>query len=215
MLGRLNEMDLITIETIIVAVAAFWLGACPFAVWIGRLALHRDPRNYGDHNPGTVNVFRAGSVFWGIITLVVEMGKGFILVALTNLVLKLPLAMLMVIALCAILGHAFSPLLKFRGGKALAVTGGTLLAISPLQIFLSIILLLAFFYLFVKEDSWTVIMAVICCFILFLLTRGPGLEALFIFCILLILTVKHFEDLKNHPNITIKPLRWLHIHHQS
>ncbi len=208
-------MDLVTFETVVIAVAAFWLGACPFAVWIGRLALHRDPRNYGDHNPGTVNVFKAGSVFWGIITLAVELAKGFIFVALANFVLELPVAMLMIIALCAILGHAFSPLLKFKGGKALAVTGGTLLAISPFQIFLSIILFMAFFYLFIKEDSWTVIMAVICSLIFFLVSKGPGLETLFIFCFLLILSIKHFEDLKSHPNMTVKPLHWLHIHDQG
>lgn len=42
------------------AVLAFWLGACPFSVWIGRWFLDKDIREYGDGNPGAINVFRAG-----------------------------------------------------------------------------------------------------------------------------------------------------------
>jgi acyl phosphate:glycerol-3-phosphate acyltransferase len=205
-------LDTSILETSLVSIAAFWLGACPFAVWLGKLALHRDVRNYGDGNPGATNVFRAGSTKWGILTLIVEIAKGFVFVALANLVLHLPMINVMIVALCAILGHAFSPMLSFRGGKALAVTGGTLLAMPPFHIFISIVLFMAFFYLFIKQDSWIVILAVLATSILFLVANGFGLETYFILTILSLLTLKHFEDLKSHPNMTVKPLRWLHTH---
>ncbi len=43
----------------LLALGAFWLGACPFSVWIGRWLLHRDVREYGNGNPGAANVFLA------------------------------------------------------------------------------------------------------------------------------------------------------------
>jgi acyl phosphate:glycerol-3-phosphate acyltransferase len=208
-------MDTVVPATVLLSLAAFWLGACPFALWIGKLALHCDVRDYGDGNPGATNVFRAGSAKWGIVTLLVELAKGFCFVAIANLLYHLPLMNVMIVALCAILGHAFSPVLRFHGGKALAVTGGALLAMPPFHIFLAIILFMALFYLFVKQDSWIVIMAVTASFIFFLIARGLELESFFILSILLILAIKHFADLKSHPDMTIKPLKWLHIHRQG
>ena len=36
----------------LLVVSAFWLGACPFSVWIGQWLLGKDIRDYGDGNPG-------------------------------------------------------------------------------------------------------------------------------------------------------------------
>jgi len=128
-----------------------------------------------------------------------------------NLVFKLPTMLLMIVALCAILGHAFSPILKFRGGKALAVTGGALLALPPHLIAITIILFMAVFYLFVEQDSWTVMLAFISTLILYILWHGHMLESVFIFLVTTIIAVKHFDDLKKHPVFAVKPARWLHI----
>ena len=46
--------------SILLAAAAFCLGACPFAVWLGRWRLRKDITRYGDGNPGSANVFNAG-----------------------------------------------------------------------------------------------------------------------------------------------------------
>ena len=46
-------------STLVLSIAAFWLGACPFSVWIGRWFLDKDIRHFGDGNPGCGNVFRA------------------------------------------------------------------------------------------------------------------------------------------------------------
>jgi len=50
----------------LLVIAAFWLGACPFSVWVGRWLLGKDITNYGDGNPGAANVFRAGNVKIGL-----------------------------------------------------------------------------------------------------------------------------------------------------
>ncbi len=103
---------------------AFLSGALPFSVWVGRLALRTDIRQYGDHNPGASNVMRAGSKFWGGIAILLDGFKGAIPIWMAvgwGNVVGWPLA---IVAIAPVLGHAYSPFLGFRGGKAVAVTFG-------------------------------------------------------------------------------------------
>ena len=57
-------------------VLAFWLGACPFSLWVGKWLLGKDIRNYGDGNPGAVNVFRAGGRKAFVLAMFLDIGKG-------------------------------------------------------------------------------------------------------------------------------------------
>jgi glycerol-3-phosphate acyltransferase PlsY len=66
------------------AVSAFWLGACPFSVWIGRWVLGKDIRDYGDGNPGAANVFRAGGRKSGCLAVILDTTKGVPFVALAH-----------------------------------------------------------------------------------------------------------------------------------
>ncbi|MBE2240666.1 MAG: glycerol-3-phosphate acyltransferase [Caldilineaceae bacterium] len=105
-------------------VVAYVSGALPFSVWVGKLALHTDIRGYGDRNPGAFNVFRAGGKLWGVVAILLDGFKGAIPIWLAmdwGEVSGWPLA---AVAIAPVLGHAYSPFLGFRGGKALAVTFG-------------------------------------------------------------------------------------------
>jgi glycerol-3-phosphate acyltransferase PlsY len=106
------------------AAAGFLAGALPFSVWVGRLALGTDIRQYGDGNPGAFNVFRAGGKYWGWLAILLDGLKGAIPAALANFGFGWEGWQLGLAAVAPILGHAFSPFLGWRGGKALAVTFG-------------------------------------------------------------------------------------------
>ena len=102
----------------------FLVGSLPCSVWIGYLALGRDIRFYGDGNPGGTNVIRAGSPFWGICAILMDYLKGAIPVGLAHYFAGVTGWLLVAAALAPVLGHAYSPFLSFRGGKAVAVTFG-------------------------------------------------------------------------------------------
>ena len=55
-----------------------------------------------------------------------------------------------------ILGHSFSPFLKFKGGKALAVTAAMWLALFQIEAAIVIFGLLIIFFVIQKNDAWTV-----------------------------------------------------------
>lgn len=102
----------------------FFSGAVPFSLIIGRLFLGEDVRRYGDGNPGAVNAWRAGGWKTGVPALLLDFLKGAMPVGWMHFDLGFSSWELAGLALMPILGHAFSPFLRFRGGKAVAVTFG-------------------------------------------------------------------------------------------
>lgn len=86
-------------------------------------------RSVGSGNPGFNNVLRVNK--WrAVLTLIGDMGKGYFAVWLvTHGVHGVALAWLF--GFGAILGHCFSPFLKFNGGKGIATSAGVMLRIYP------------------------------------------------------------------------------------
>ena len=91
------------IYAVLLAIGAFWLGGCPFSVWIGRRFLGKDIRDYGDGNPGAANVFRAGNRKLGILAVLLDIGKGVPFVYLSHSLLALPEMATAAIGMSAIL----------------------------------------------------------------------------------------------------------------
>ena len=189
------------VYTASLAVAAFILGAIPFAVIIGRLLLKKDITQYGDGNPGSANVFRAGGVKVGLLALVLDVAKGapFVLVAHTNF--GLSAISVVIIAVCAVLGHAFSPLLHWHGGKAVAVTFGVMLGLLPqYDVLLTFIIAMLLCFIFVKIDAWRIIIGATGTLIYLTIVKGNSWEPLLMLCLLVILVIKHFEELHTLPS---------------
>lgn len=191
------------------AVCAFWLGACPFSVWIGRWLLGKDIREYGDGNPGAVNVFRAGGRKSGCLALVLDVAKGVPFVALAHSFFNLSEVVVMGVALSAILGHAFSPILRFRGGKSIAITFGVLLALPQHEMLITFAVFMFLGFLFIESDAWTVMLGPAGSLAYLIITGGVSPESLFMLCVFAILALKHFRELRTVPNFRVKITHWL------
>lgn len=120
------------------AAGGFLIGSIPFALIVTRLAGHGDIRKIGSGNIGATNVLRTGSRGLAALTLILDAGKGALAVLAASAVLSRPadaepshLPMLIAGGF-AILGHVFTPWLRFRGGKGVATTFGVLLAVFPM-----------------------------------------------------------------------------------
>ncbi len=183
---------------IIFFLAAFWLGACPFALWIGNALLNKDIRGYGDHNPGAANVFKAGSIKWGFLAVFVEMAKGVPFVILAQIMAMTEPEMYF-IGICAILGHAFSPFLKFHGGKASAVTGGVLLAIPKRELFVIVFIVMIIAFFLLDGDGWRVVLGTIGGLLFAILANMGMWPCLFMACVVIIIAIKNLEALKKMP----------------
>ena len=123
-------------------VVAFLSGSLMFSYWLG-LAGNKNLKDVGDGNPGALNLWKASGYKWGILGVVLDIVKGY-----------LPLIwmiesgyaqgyLIVPLALAPIAGHAFSPFLKGKGGKAIAVTFGVWCALKGFEVSLVYALILA------------------------------------------------------------------------
>ena len=111
-------------------VVGYMLGAIPFGVVVSKAMGLPDPRTVGSKNVGFTNVLRVSGKKAGVLTLLGDMGKGWVVgwAAMQWLTVE---SFIMVIAISPILGHIFSPFLGFKGGKGVATAVGAVLALSP------------------------------------------------------------------------------------
>jgi glycerol-3-phosphate acyltransferase PlsY len=109
---------------------AFISGSLPFSVWIGKFLLHVDIRQFGDGNPGAANTFIAGNKQLGVVALILDISKAAAPVGLAYFNLGIRGAGMALIAMAPILGHVFSPFLRFQGGKALATALGVWIGLT-------------------------------------------------------------------------------------
>ncbi|MFH1067607.1 MAG: glycerol-3-phosphate 1-O-acyltransferase PlsY [bacterium] len=111
----------------------FLCGSVPFGYLVGRMN-GVDVRKIGSGNVGATNVFRALGKKWGSAVLILDVLKGFLPVqgAIMNLRGQSSAdAFIVLVGVAAVLGHSFTPFLKFKGGKGVATSAGALLAIMP------------------------------------------------------------------------------------
>jgi len=115
---------------VLMTVLGYLLGAIPFGIVVSKGMGLPDPRTVGSKNVGFTNVLRVSGKTAGILTLLGDMGKGWVLswAAMQWLTVE---SFIMIVALSPILGHLFSPFLGFRGGKGVATAIGAVLGLSP------------------------------------------------------------------------------------
>ena len=141
---------------------AFLLGSLPFSIWIGRIGLKTDIRDYGDNNPGATNVMRAGSRGLFLVAMILDIAKGAFPVGLAYQSWGWEGWPMFLVAMAPALGHAFSPFLKMRGGKALATMFGVWIGLSTLTYSIPVILMLIVWMLVLDNNGWATILALLC-----------------------------------------------------
>src|SRR5713226_3904149 len=111
--------------------ACFLLGSIPFAV-LAMLGSGIDIRRVGSGNPGFNNVLRVSKPR-AVLALIGDMGKGclaaWMLLHFAPQSSRVALGWLGGFA--AVLGHCYSPFLRFHGGKGIATSGGVMLVLYP------------------------------------------------------------------------------------
>jgi acyl-phosphate glycerol 3-phosphate acyltransferase len=193
----------------LLVVSAFWLSACPFSLWVGKWLLGKDIRSYGDGNPGTINVFRAGGRKSGLLAMILDLAKGVPFVILAYSFFELPLLAVLAVALGAILGNAFSPILRLKGGKSLAVLSGVLLALPQHDLVITYAIFMLLGFLLIDINAWIAMLGPTGTLIYSTSTRGLSWELLFMLCVLAILVAKHFEELHTIPRFRGKLIKWV------
>lgn len=112
-------------DILLPVILAYLLGSIPSALWIGKIFYKTDIRTKGSGNLGATNTFRTLGMKAGIVVTALDILKG---TAATLIPLYIDTNIHpLVFGVIAVIGHMFPVFAKFKGGKAVATSGGILL----------------------------------------------------------------------------------------
>ncbi len=127
-----------------IIIASYLVGAVPFCYILGKIVGKKRLTEIGDKNPGGWNLVFNVSKLWGAVGIMLDMAKGYFAYFLafrfaTSIFLPFldttSNQLVAILAGCAaVMGHNYTPYLKFNGGKGLATWGGFMIAIHPLNL---------------------------------------------------------------------------------
>ena len=201
-------------EILIVLLFSYLSGSIPFGLLLTKIFDKKDIRKIGSGNIGATNVLRTGNKILAILTLLLDILKGYIPVIIS---IKYFPELVNLSALIVFLGHIFPIWLKFNGGKGVATYLGILGALSIqsflLFIFTWLIIVLIFRYSSVASMFASFSVLVINSLREFVMSIDTSIiteqvndsRLLFIFFILIIFThKKNIYNLKNKTEQKIK-----------
>ena len=162
-----------TYQCVMFIVTAYLLGSIPFGKLIAKRVARINITQRGSGNIGATNVARELGITWGLVTLLLDMLKGFLPAFFyAHYILQAGIEFetcLSAIGLSALLGHQFSIFMRFRGGKGVATAIGIYLVISPLACLIAVIVFILTVYKWDFVSLGSMLAAIVM----------PGLLALF------------------------------------
>ncbi|TQR19500.1 glycerol-3-phosphate 1-O-acyltransferase PlsY [Psychrobacillus vulpis] len=113
---------------IILLLLAYVIGSIPSGLWIGKLFYNTDIREHGSGNLGGTNTFRTLGKKAGLVVTIMDILKGTAATLLGSLpFFESTNIHPLILGILAVVGHMFPIFARFKGGKAVATSGGILL----------------------------------------------------------------------------------------
>ncbi|HLR71163.1 MAG TPA: glycerol-3-phosphate 1-O-acyltransferase PlsY [Pseudogracilibacillus sp.] len=196
-------------DYIIFIILAYILGSIPSALLVGKIGFNIDIREHGSGNLGATNAFRILGVKAGIIVTLADILKGTLatlLPLLAGFFYDVEVSRL-IVGIFAVVGHTYPIFAKFKGGKAVATSGGIILGLNPI---LFLLILLTFFVtLYItKYVSLTSMVTGLISTIIAFLFKDYFLCAL-IFVLTIFIIIRHRENIKRIINKQEPKITWL------
>lgn len=193
-------------EIILVILLSYLLGSIPFALLVGKIGYGIDIRQHGSGNLGGTNTFRTLGKKAGFIVSAADVLKGTLAASLPVL-LDIDLHPF-IAGIPAVIGHCYPIFAKFKGGKAVATSGGVLLFAEPL---LFVLVLLTFFLtLYIcKYVSLSSIVAGIGSVVLSLLLADDLITTYILIGFTLFLVYRHRQNIVRIAKKTEPKVKWI------
>lgn len=190
---------------IIFGLIAYLLGSIPSALLIGKAAYGIDVRKHGSGNMGATNAFRVLGKKAGAIVTATDILKGTISTLLP--ILFQADVHPLIIGLFAVLGHTYPLFAKFKGGKAVATSGGIILGIYPILFILMVVTFFLALYISKYVSLASMITGVVTVILSFLI--GDLLLIIITTVLTLFVLYRHKENIKRIKNKTEPKIKWM------
>ncbi|MEY2195571.1 glycerol-3-phosphate 1-O-acyltransferase PlsY [Neobacillus sp. BF23-41] len=198
------------VQIILVLVLAYLLGSIPSGLIIGKVFYKTDIRQHGSGNLGGTNTFRTLGVKAGMAVTLADILKGTLAASLPYL-FHLDVNPLLA-GVLAVIGHTYPIFAGFRGGKAVATSGGVVLFYAP-YMFITVLVIFFISLYISKYVSLSSMIAGITA-VLFAIVTGiirdwdiPLLIVVFLLASFVI--YRHRANIKRIINKTEPKIKWL------
>lgn len=177
-------------------VLAYVMGSIPTGYWIGLLK-QVDITKMGSGNTGGTNTFRVLGKKSGLITVIVDVLKGTVpvLIYMASGGFEMYHIEPLFIGVVAILGHTYSVFIQFKGGKAVATTGGVILALYPIVFVWAVVCFLMLVYFTRMVSLSSMLTASVLTIMVWLMYDSLAIK-LFFTVITLFIIFRHQENIK-------------------
>ena len=200
------------VNAIILICAAYLIGSIPSGLWIGKIFYKTDIREHGSGNLGGTNSFRVLGKKAGLIVTILDILKGTAATLLPLLPLFTETTIHpLILGAIAVVGHMFPIFAGFRGGKAVATSGGVLLGYAwPL-----FLLLVAGFFVALKLtkivslSSMIVSVVALIYSIIYLIVSGDVALLILILLLTAFIFYRHRANLKRIKDGTEPKVKWM------
>ncbi len=198
------------VQIILVLVLAYLLGSIPSGLIIGKVFYKTDIRQHGSGNLGGTNTFRTLGVKAGMVVTLADILKGTLAASLPYLfhVDMNPL----LAGVLAVIGHTYPIFAGFRGGKAVATSGGVILFYAPLM-FITVLVIFFISLYISKYVSLSSMIAGITA-VMFAIVTGISREwdiplLIVVFLLASFVIYRHRANIKRIMNKTEPKIKWL------
>lgn len=192
-------------DYVIFGLIAYLLGSIPSALIVGKVGYNIDIREHGSGNLGATNTFRILGTKAGAIVTLADILKGTLATVLPQLFDAN--VYVLAIGLLAVVGHMYPIFAKFRGGKAVATSGGMILGMYPLLFVIMVATFLLTLYLS-KYVSLSSIITGLVSLLVTIFYQDLGLSIV-VFLLSSVVCYRHRENIKRIKNGTEPKISWM------
>ncbi|MDF1509040.1 glycerol-3-phosphate 1-O-acyltransferase PlsY [Robertmurraya sp. DFI.2.37] len=191
---------------IAIIILSYLLGSIPSGLIVGK-AKGIDIREHGSGNLGATNTFRVLGVKAGIIVTLADILKGTLATALPDLLQSDLHLHPLIPGVIAVIGHMFPIFAGFKGGKAVATSGGVLLCYAPLMFVVIVVVFILCLYI-TKYVSLSSIVAAVAALI-YAFIDGDHALIIVVSILAFFVIYRHRANISRIKNKTEPKVKWL------
>lgn len=189
----------------IIIVIAYLLGSIPSGLIVGKVYHGVDIREHGSGNLGGTNSFRTLGIKAGLVVTIADILKGTIAALLP---IFFGSDMLPIIAgIFAVVGHMYPIFAGFKGGKAVATSGGVLLGSAPLMFIIMVLIFFTCLYITKYVSLASMLAAIVSVLYSFIVWDPPLIIVVSIMATFVI--YRHRANIKRIMNKTEPKVKWI------
>ena len=178
-------------------VLTYFIAAIPFGLFLTKIFTSKDIRQFGSKNIGATNVTRVVGKKLGFATLILDGLKGAIMLVVARFVFFESSYLhfyLVLVSAVAVVGHIYPIYLNYKGGKGVATSIATLLALDFTVGFLTICFWIMFFAL-TRISAVASLIAIFSSIILSWAYDAPASQTIFCAFLFILILVRHKENI--------------------